>query len=141
MHHFKLIIIFLLFSTFVKAQSGSMDPYEIVNINNKKVTKTVDTSVQYVMYDPHGNTVNAKAKVQLSFARDKLVAAQHIFDGNYQFENYFYYFNMDQLIMIQYSKNGGEDLYVCAIPNCMISKWDLSLASAIITSFSKMMQY
>lgn len=141
MYKFWILAFFLLFTVFVKGQSPSIETYDIVNFNMKNVTKTLDTTVQYVLYDTHGTAANLSAKVNLSFVREKLVAAQRIVESATIFDSYFFYFNSDQLIMVQIIRNGGADVYVCALPNCMFSKLDLSFANAIITSFGKMVHF
>jgi hypothetical protein len=141
MHIYKLFAAFLLLSSFVNAQSGAVDPNEIVSNNLKKVTRSIDTTVGYEMYDTHGNIIKSQAKVKLLFVRDMLVAAQRIFEASQSHKNYFYYFHKDQLIMIQYEDIVSGDIYQCVLPNCMISKWDQSLANAILASFSKLVRF
>lgn len=135
-----LSFFFVLFSSVVAAQSAATDTYEIISDNMRKVTKKMDTTVRYRLYDTHGSVVTINTQVRLSFVRNRLVAAQRMPESNSRQENYFYYFNNEQLIMVQYTEKDSGDVYICSLPACKFMSNDLSLADALITAFSRIFQ-
>ena len=136
----KLLLAFILFSSCVKAQINSADANEIAYKNMKRVTQTIDTTLRYKIFDSHhGQAISRVAKVKVFLAGQTLVAAERIFEKGYKYENYFYYFNNDQLILIQCNETDSGDIIECVSPNYGLLDWD-NLANVIIVYFGKMKQ-
>jgi hypothetical protein len=135
----KLLLAFLLFPFYVIAQTTFADANDIAYKNMRRVTKTIDTTLQYKISDSHGQAISRAAKVKVFFAGQTLVAAERIFEKGYKYENYFYYFNNDQLILIQCTETESGDIIECVSPNYGLLDWD-NLANVIIVYFGKMKQ-
>lgn len=135
----KLLLVFLLFPFYVKAQTNSIDANDIAYKNMKRVTKTIDTTLQYKISGSHGETIRKVAKIKIFFVGETLVAAERIFPEGFKYENYFYYFNNGQLLMIQYTETDSGDVIESVGANSRFFDWD-NLASVILVSFGKMKQ-